>query len=252
MRSPGTLLLSVSFALILISFPFVEKGKAQNTPTDSMEIIPVEPARPATALPQDDRIFGIMPNYQTVSDPNQKVVPLTKKQKFELFVRETTDPFTFVSAGLGAAMSQHGNDNPKYGNGFAPYMQRVGAATADLTTQNFFSDFVLASAFHEDPRYYRMGPGHSVMRRAAHAMSRLVITQTDSGNKTFNFSGVLGMGMGIALSNAYYPDRSVGGHEVGSRFVTSMTGASLGNLLPEFWPDIKQKFFRHKNAPLKD
>jgi hypothetical protein len=77
-----------------------------------------------------------------------------------------------------------------------------------------------------------------------------VVTRTDRGNRTFNYAGSLGMGMGIALSNAYYPDASVNGREVASRFGTSLTAWGLGNLLPEFWPDIRQKFFHHKaSAP---
>ena len=55
-----------------------------------------------------------------------------------------------------------------------------------------------------------------------------------------------GTGMGIALSDAYYPPRSVGGGELESRIITSLSATALGNLLPEFWPDIKQKFSRHK------
>jgi len=125
-----------------------------------------------------------------------------------------------------------------------PYGQRVGAAYADLATQNFFSDALLAPIFHQDPRYYRMGPGHSVMRRTLYSMSRLFVTRQDSGQSAFNISGVLGMGMGIALSNAYYPSSNVNRSVVDSRFVSSILGASFGNLLPEFWPDVKQKLAR--------
>jgi hypothetical protein len=54
------------------------------------------------------------------------------------------------------------------------------------------------------------------------------------------------MAMGIALSNAYYPNRSVNGTEVGTRFGTSLVASALSNILPEFWPDIRQKLFHHK------
>jgi hypothetical protein len=56
------------------------------------------------------------------------------------------------------------------------------------------------------------------------------------------------MGMGIALSNAYYPPSSVNGGEMESRVLTSLTATALGNLLPEFWPDVKSKLdkFRHR------
>ena len=84
-------------------------------------------------------------------------------------------------------------------------------------------------------------------------MSRMVVTRTDSGHNTFNFSGVLGTMLGIALSNAYYPDRDINGSVVGGRFLSSFSGAATGNLLPEFWPDIRAKFFKGrgkaKSAP---
>jgi hypothetical protein len=189
----------------------------------------------------DDRIFGVIPNFQTVSDPNKPYTPLRVRDKWYLFMKETVDPFTFVSAAGGAALSQWENSAPKYGVGFKPYMQRFGAAQADVATQNFFSDAVLASLFREDPRYFRKGPGSTVFHRVTYATTRIVITRRDSGRDSFNFSGIAGMGMGIALSDAYYPRQSLGGGELESRLITSLTAAALGNLLPEFWPDIKAK-----------
>ena len=165
----------------------------------------------------NDRILGIIPNFQTVSDPNEPYKPLRIREKWWLFVKETIDPYTFASAAGGAAISQIHDDDPKYGRGFGAYSQRFGAAQADLTTQNFFSDAVLAPLFREDPRYFRMGPGNAVKKRIFYAMSRVVITRRDSGRDSFNFSGIMGMGMGIALSDAYYPRQSVGGGELESR-----------------------------------
>jgi hypothetical protein len=193
-----------------------------------------------------DRILGVIPNYLTVEDSTKKVPPLTVREKFRLFAKETFDPFTALSAAAGAALSQVGNDNPKYGEGSGPYAQRFGAAVADITTQNFFQDAVLASWFHEDPRYFRRGPEFGVWYRVGYALSRVVVTRTDAGNDRFSFSGILGMSMGIALSNAYYPDKSVSAEEVGYRFGTSAVASALANLLPEFWPDVHEKFFRHK------
>jgi hypothetical protein len=194
----------------------------------------------------NDRILGIIPNFLTVEDPRLAVAPLTVKQKFGLFAKETLDPYTVAAAAAGAALSQIDNDNPKYGHGAGPYAQRFGAAAADVTTQNFFSDAVLASLLHEDPRYFRRGPEFRVWYRVGYALSRVAITRTDAGKQRFNYSGVLGMGMGIALSNAYYPDSSVNGEEVATRFGTSLIASALGNLLPEFWPDVHQKFFHRK------
>jgi len=196
---------------------------------------------------ENDRILGVIPNYLTVEDPQKAIAPLTVKQKFALFAKETFDPFTFASSAAGAAISQAFDIDPKYGRGAGPYAERFGAAFADVATQNFFSDAVLASVLHEDPRYFRRGPEYGVWYRVGYALSRVAITRKDSGGETFNYSGVLGMSMGIALSNAYYPPSSVNGEEVGSRFASSLGAWALGNLLPEFWPDIRQKFFHRKS-----
>jgi hypothetical protein len=205
---------------------------------------------PVTDETSNARILGVIPNFLTVEDPQQKVTPLTVKQKFGLFAKETFDPFTVVSSAAGAALSQIDNDDPKYGHGGGPYAQRFGAAIADVTTQNFFSDAVMASLLHEDPRYFRRGPEFGTWYRVGYALSRVVITRTDAGKQTFNYSGMLGMGLGIGLSNAYYPDSSVNGEEVATRFGTSLIASALGNLLPEFWPDVHQKFFHRKpHAP---
>jgi hypothetical protein len=226
--------------LLCLSAPLLLHSQ---TPADSVDAIQAVP----TTVPESyERILGVIPNFQTVSDPALPYIPLRVRDKWKLFVRETVDPFTFASAAAGAALSQIDNDNPRYGYGVKPYLQRFGAAQADVTTQNFFSDAVLASLFHEDPRYFRKGPGYSVANRIGYALSRIVITKRDSGRESFNFSGIAGTGMGIALSDAYYPPRSVGGGELESRIVTSLTASALGNLLPEFWPDIKQKLASRK------
>lgn len=208
---------------------------------------PVETALPAPTI-SNERILGVIPDFQTVDDPKAPFVPLRPRDKWWLFVKESVDPYAFFSAAAGAGIAQWHNDDPKYGNGSAAYFQRFGAAQADLTSQNFFQDAVLATLFHEDPRYFRKGPGTTVIRRVIYAMSRAAITRRDSGKDSFNFSGVLGMEMGIALSNAYYPPKSVNGEEVAERTLTSFTASALGNLLPEFWPDIREKWnhFKHK------
>jgi len=218
-------------------------------PAESAAIPNIQPAEPAENPISNDRILGVIPNFQTVSDPSQKFVPLTARQKFTLFVKETADPYTFASAAMGAGLSQASNGTPVYGDGMAAYGQRLGAAISDMATQNFFSDYLLATVLHEDPRYYRMGPGHSIPRRIYYSLTRIIITKTDKGSTRFNFSGVGGMAMGIALSNAYYPDKSVSGAVTSGRFTSSMTSSALGNLLPEFWPDFKEKWTRWRHKP---
>jgi hypothetical protein len=209
---------------------------------------PVQSGGTTSSGISDDRILGVIPNFQTVSDPEKPYVPLRIRDKWLLFAKESADPYTFGMAAAGAALSQWHNNDPKYGYGYQAYFQRFGAAQADVTSQNFFSDAVLASLLHEDPRYFRMGPGNTVIHRIFYAISRVAITRKDSGKDGFSVSGVVGTGMGIALSNAYYPPASRTGAEMGYRLFSSFTSSALGNLLPEFWPDVRQKLahYRHQ------
>jgi hypothetical protein len=234
---PAAFAVALTFSSVTFSWVFAQAVPEGQAPP---------PADPLSSTGSDDRIFGVIPNYLTVEHPEPNVPPLTVKQKFALFAKETFDPFTFGASAAGAGISQINNDNPKYGYGAGAYADRFGAAVADVTTQNFFSDAVLASWWHEDPRYFRRGPEYHFWYRVGYALSRVAVTRTDSGKDRFNFSGIVGMSMGIALSNAYYPDASVNGQEVASRFGTSLAASALSNILPEFWPDIHDKLFHRK------
>ena len=198
----------------------------------------------------EDRIFGIVPNYATVNDgATAPVIPLTKKQKWSLALRESIDPFNVASAAMGAGMSQWGNETPRYGEGDRAFMKRFGAAMGDFTTQNLFSAGLLASALHQDPRYYRMGPEKSVIKRVGYSVSRLVVARQDSGASAFNASNVFGTMMGIGVSNLYYPAASKTWPVMGGRIFTSFTSGLMGNIISEFWPDLHRILNKH-HVPL--
>lgn len=206
----------------------------------------IDPAMRSSPVFNEDRILGLMPDYQTVRDSTHPVAPLSVKQKWILAEKETLDPFNIATAFLTAAESQAGNETPKYGEGWTNYGRRVGAAQLDFAVQNFFSAGVLATVLHQDPRYYRRGPKYKFLPRVFYSISRLVIARQDSGREAFNASGIGGMSLGIVASNIYYPAASRNGTVMASRIWTSMLGGVTGNLMSEFWPDVQQKFFHGK------
>jgi len=206
----------------------------------------VEPVKPAAPVFNEDRILGVMPDYQTVRDTTHGVVPLSIKQKWTLAAKESLDPFNIATAFLTAAESQAGNQTPKYGEGWPNYGRRVAAAQLDFATQNFFSAGVMATILHQDPRYYRRGPQSTFVHRIFYSVSQLAIAHQDSGRAAFNGSGLGGMALGIAASNLYYPSVSRTGTVTAGRVLTSLLGGITGNLMSEFWPDIQQKFFHRK------
>jgi hypothetical protein len=220
-------------------------------PAPAISLIPVSPASALTPL-HADRIMGVIPDFQTVRDPTAAFVPLTPKQKWSLAFRENVDPFNIASAAMAAGFSQMGNQTPKYGEGGPAYAKRFAAALGDFGAQNIFSAGLLANVLHQDPRYYRMGPGSGVFQRVVYSVSRIVIARQDTGAAAFNASGVFGTAMGIAASNLYYPAASRRASVMLGRLNTSFTGGIMGNLMSEFWPDLQEKFFHHHKPSVKN
>lgn len=173
------------------------------------------------------------------------LVPASFDEKWDHFVQETVAWFTLGAGAFNAAVSQETHSAPLYGRHWRDYPKRFGASVGDIASQNFFGDFLLASAFHEDTRYVRRGPAHRLLPRIAYAISRAVITRTDDGDETFNFANVLGIAMSAGLSNAYYPARSRTLNETAANWGTSIGASGLVNLMPELWPDFHSWVKRH-------
>ncbi|HEX4003226.1 MAG TPA: hypothetical protein VHX36_11300 [Candidatus Acidoferrales bacterium] len=176
---------------------------------------------------------------------------LNPKGKFMLFVNDTIDPITFLSAAFYSGISQAENDDPSYGQGASGYGKRVGFNLIDQAQSNFFGDFAYPVIFSEDPRYYRLGSG-SFHRRLLHAVEHSAIAYNVNGSKMPNFSLWFATTSSTALSNVYHPD-----HQRGFAPTAESVGESIGqdigfDVLREFWPEIARKFklpFRGETPP---
>jgi hypothetical protein len=89
---------------------------------------PVEVATEEVKVEEQQRVFGIIPNFYVAY--HQNAAPLTAKLKFQLALKVSTDAATIVGTGVLAAINQAG-DIPDYPQGFKGYGQRVGAVAAD-------------------------------------------------------------------------------------------------------------------------
>jgi hypothetical protein len=193
------------------------------------------------ACAQDNLVPPSVP--QTVNAATEPSVP----EKWGFFVSETFTPLILAVATPDALVSQLTRSAPLYGRHFwrnGAFPKRFAATVGDDISQNFFADFVLASAFHEDTRYVRRGPSHGIWPRIGYAISRAVITRTDSGNASFNWANALGCGMSAGLSNAYYPPVSRTASDAAVNWGTNVAGTGLSNLMPEFGSEVGHWFKR--------
>jgi hypothetical protein len=170
------------------------------------------------------------------------------REKWNFFAKETVSPLMLVAAVPDATASQLTRSAPLYGKHFwrrDAFPKRLAATLGDNVSQNFFADFVLASAFHEDTRYVRQGSSHGMWHRLGYAISRSVIARTDAGDETFNWANVVGCAMSAGLSNAYYPPVSRTASVGVVNWTTNVAGAGLTNLMPEFSSDLSHWIKRH-------
>ena len=209
----------------------------------------VAPKTPPVYEVADKRIAGVLPNYRTV-EPNGDKTPLTTKQKFIIAYKDSFDYPIFAVAGITSGIGHLNNTNPSYGQGLKGFSKRYIAGYADQAITNFIIEGALPSVLHHDPRYYRKGSG-SVGGRIFYSATRVFVTPTDHGTSTFNVSEFTGNVIGAGLGNWYYKDGRTVSENVQRVYSFYMTDA-IGNLVKEFWPDIKRRMNKNKTKPAGD
>jgi hypothetical protein len=195
-----------------------------------------EPPEP----PGGTHVFGVLPNYRTVN-ASDVTGPLTAHRKFVIASKDSFDYPLVILAGALAGLGQWGDENPSFGQGMSGYGKRLVTSYADQALGNMMTEGFFAAGFHEDPRYYRRGTG-GTWSRAAYSFSRIFVTHTDSGSVRFNSAEWVGNSVAVAISNAYYPDGRTA-RENALKLVEQCSLDGISQVLKEFWPDIKQKFF---------
>ena len=196
------------------------------TVTASSRQIAVEQVK----VEEQQRIFGIIPNFYVTYDPNP--VPLTTKLKFQMALRVSVDPVTFAGIAFLAGIDQAAS-TPNYIDNATGYGQRVGAVTADSFSDLLVGGAILPSLLHQDPRYIYQGTG-TKKSRALHALASAFICRGDNGRREPNYSTVGGDLASAALSNTYYPESNRGMGLFISSFTTNTSERMISNLVQEF------------------
>lgn len=244
--------------LILVLFPATlgfahEPGKSSAAGSFSLDTPAAAPASDqAKAAAKGDpeppggkHVFGVLPNYRTVDGANV-TSPLTNTQKFSIASKDSFDfPLVLLSGAL-AGIGQWSKQDPSFGQGMAGYSKRLASNFSDQALGNMMTEALFPVLLHEDPRYYRRGTGN-IWSRTGYAFSTIFVTHTDSATVRFNYSEWVGNATATAISNVYYPDGRTAGANVG-KLLEQASLDGLAQVLKEFWPDIKKKFFEHSSS----
>ena len=205
-------------------------AEVKTTVTVGVQAAPVEIAAQQFKIEEQQRVFGIIPNFYVAYDQN--AAPLTTKRKFQLALKASVDPVTFLGVGIIAGIDQ-ASDRPEYVQGAKGYGQRLGAAYADGVSDIFIGGAILPTLLHQDPRYFYQGTG-SVRSRIFHAISSAFVCRGDNGKKQPNYSTIGGDLASSALDMAYYPDSDRNARKVFSNFLFDTSERVAANLAQEF------------------
>jgi hypothetical protein len=218
------------------------QSSGANTPATQNQ--PPQNAADNSGDKQTKRILGIVPNFRAVS-ADEKLPPESVKEKF---IDATQDSFDYSSIFFPlviAGYNQARNSTPEFHQGAAGFARYFWHSAVDQTSENYMVEFIFPTVTHEDARYYTLGHG-GFLKRTGYALSRAVITRTDSGKEVFNFSEVVGAGAAAGLSNLYYPPASRTLGNTGSQWGLDV-GIDAGVFVfREFWPDINRHVFHNK------
>jgi len=218
-------------------------------PSQSTLNIPTPPAdanNPPTHKPppQPKRILGIMPNYRAVS-AGVIPPPPTPREAFMVATRNSFDYSAFVFVGITSLLAEGTDAHPQLGKGVGGYWAYYWRGYLDKTDGNYWVDWIMPTAFHQDERYYAMGEGN-VFKRGVYAATRVLITPNYHGKNSFNASEILGRGVSQAISLSYYPSQTQTASGFAQKYAYAVGRDALTNVFREVWPDINEHLFhRH-------
>ena len=174
-------------------------------------------------------------HFDTLIDPQEIAPKLGASDKVGMGIKASVSPFAVIGWIGSATYSETFNRSPNYGQSGKDYVQRLGAAAARASSEGVFSTSVMAPILHEDPRYFVEGPGHPGLGRAFYALSRVLVTKTDSGRSTINYALLSGNAIGAGLTQTYYPAGNRNLHGTAATFGDSLLGSGVKFLLEEFF-----------------
>jgi hypothetical protein len=227
--------------IFIVGSPLFSQSQTWESGSASAANAP-SPATPPTSEPK--RLFGVVPNYRTV-ESSTPFVQLTRRQKLAIAAKDSFDWPTFPTAAFTTVLM---SGKSEYGSGWSGFANRYVRNSADQIIGNMLTEGVMPIVFHEDPRYFRVGPAATFWSRLGSALSQIAVARDDKDRKIFNTSEFVGNAIAVGISNTYSP--SLRNWPASTGKLGLMVGTDmLSNVIKEFGPDVKQHLFhRHHDG----
>ena len=174
--------------------------------------------------------------------------PLSGKERTKLYLESMVNPLGYIKVGLSAGIDQREDNPEEWGQGASGYGKRFGDILGQYGIQRTVR-FGVASALHEDNRYFNSGK-QGIWPRTGYAVASGILARHDDGRRRVAISQIGGVAAGAFLSRLWQPpSRSSAGDGAVSFGVTMGTNIGFG-VGKEFLPDLARAIFhRRKKTP---
>jgi hypothetical protein len=235
------LMLVALLCLLVCNDGIGQQSQSDSSPDAPSQTQPPTTPAPATPIQSSVVLFRLLQQKSLVfPDLATGQGPLNSWQKFKLAANNSVALSTVGEALIASAYSQAINSPSGYHQGAEGYAKRFGADMARSASDNLFSNFLLASALHQDPRFY-VRRNLSFKESVKYAAVRVIFTRGDSGEQEVNYSGFIGPLMDEGLANAYYPEQNRTAGSTLTRYASDLGWKFGGNLLRQYWPSLNRK-----------
>jgi hypothetical protein len=129
--------------------------------------------------------------------------PLTQRERTQLYLKTMANPLGYIKAGFSAGIDQWKDKPPEWEQGASGYGKRFANIVGQYSIQRTVT-FGLASALHEDNRYFNSGK-KGLWPRVGYAVASGLLARHDDGSRYVSISQMGGVAAGAFLSRAWQP-----------------------------------------------
>ena len=164
--------------------------------------------------------------------------PMTRSERLRNYLTGTFGPGSMVKAAASAGLSEV-RDSPKEWG----YGERIGNAYAKHIIRGTLQ-YGASTALHEDNRYLPSGQT-GFWSRTKYAVSSAFLARKDNGQRTFAIARVSSAAGTAFIAQQWQPGSVSGAQHAASSFGFMLATDVAGNVVKEFWPDLKKHFKRN-------
>lgn len=226
--------------LVFMFAPVVTLAQA----TDSNRIAAESAAQNASAPEAQSRETPPQPGQLAQPDaakqPTQlpdtvSATPFTVRDKFDYRIVQSFGLRGFLGSALSAGVGQLTNTPHEWGQGMEGYSLRYGSSFGGNVSRQSF-EWVLESAFHEDPRFFPSEAKSSGKERLRNVLRQTVFTKKDSNETEFAYARFISAFGAGQFVNVWLPRSDNSVLDGVERGFISLGADAAYNFLQEFFP----------------